>query len=312
MSARLSGSAAPSPAGRALAAEPALAARPDLVAGLAIIDFHARLAPSADAPGRLIAALDTAGIDSAVVCAGGMIGLERLAAQITLGGRAAVTAGNDRVRDVCARSSGRLVPFFFADPFTEVTAYERRAPQFRGLEISPAVHGFRLDEPEVADLIAVATAHSHPVYVVTLGREGTRPADLAALARRHPAATFVWGHCGHTGLEIDGLSALEPVANVLAETSGCFTVTARLAIERLGSSRVLFGTEFPLQDPGVELAKYAALGLSPEALDDVLWRNARRILGLSRPGGVSRAATSSGIHSSGSYPSRGNRETGDR
>jgi len=69
------------------------------------------------------------------------------------------------------------------------------------------------------------------------------------------------------------------VRNIVAETSGCLTVVARLAIERLGPDRVLFGTEYPLQHPSVELAKFAALDLSPEVWHRIAWRNAHRLLG---------------------------------
>ena len=62
--------------------------------------------------------------------------------------------------------------------------------------------------------------------------------------------------------------------------TGCFTAVARLAVRRLGADRVLFGTEYPLQHPDVELAKLIALRLGPEDLYKVAAGNARRLLGL--------------------------------
>ncbi|WP_460494916.1 amidohydrolase family protein [Dactylosporangium cerinum] len=141
------------------------------------------------------------------------------------------------------------------------------------------MHGFRFDDPAVAALTAVAAAAGHPVYVVCLGRAGTRTADLVALARRFPAVIFVHGHCGFTGLDADGLALVAAQPNIVVETSGCFTAIARLAVARLGPGRVVFGTEFPLQDPRVELAKLAALGLGPDHLAMVAGGNAARLLG---------------------------------
>lgn len=246
---------------------------------MSIVDFHARLAPGPAEPGRLLAAMDAAGIERAVVCAGGLLPLERLAAQLYDGGRADVAADNDGVRRACEAAAGRLLPFYFADPAGDVIAYRKHALDFRGLEISPAVHGFRLDDPAVAELVGVAERVGHPVYLVTVGQPGGRPDDLARLARRFPEVTFVWGHCGHTGLDLAGLATIEPVPNVLAETSGCLTVTARLAVERLGAGRVLFGTEYPLQHPAVELRKIDALDLTPIDRYAVTRDNARRVLG---------------------------------
>lgn len=245
---------------------------------MTVFDFHARIAPDEREPGALLAAMDAAGIARAAVSAGGLLGLDRLSAQIDQGGRAEVGADNDRTHEQCARSGGRLLPFFFADPLRDVDAYRRAAGRFRGLEVSPAVHGFRLDDPAVVELATVAAAARHPVYLVCLSRPGARTADLVRLARAVPEATFVWGHCGHTGLDVAGLTEIADVPNILAETSGCLTVTAGLAVRRLGHARVLFGTEYPLQDPRVELAKYAALGLGTRDMDAVRWENACRLL----------------------------------
>jgi predicted TIM-barrel fold metal-dependent hydrolase len=250
------------------------------MSAVAVLDFHARLGPGPRAAAALLAAMDGAGIDRAVVCAGGLVGLDQLSRLIVDGGRADVTADNEGLHRACAGSGGRLLPFFFADPARDVDAYAAAATRFRGLEISPAVHGFRFDDPAVAALAELAATVHHPVYVVCLGRDGTRTADLLALARRFPTVTFVHGHCGFTGLDADGLTLVAAQPNIVVETSGCFTAVARLAVARLGPARVVFGTEFPLQDPQVELAKLAALELGPEHLAMVAGGNASRLLGL--------------------------------
>ena len=244
-----------------------------------VLDFHARLGPGPGAAAALLAAMDESGIDRAAACAGGMVDLDELSRLIVDGGRADVRADNEGVHRACAGSGGRLLPFFFADPVRDVRLYAAAANRFRGLEISPAVHGFRFDDPGVAALVTIAEREHHPVYVVCLGRAGTRTADLVVLARRFPAVTFVHGHCGYTGLDAGGLVAVAAQRNIVVETSGCFTAVARLAVARLGAERVVFGTEFPLQAPAVELAKLAALGLDAGQFALVAGGNAARLLG---------------------------------
>jgi len=245
---------------------------------MTVFDFHARLGGGPGADGDLLRVMAGRGITRAVVSCGGLLDPVRLARQIAGGGRAEVWAGNDRLAARCADSGGRLLPFYFADPVREVAAYRAAAGEFRGLEISPAVHGFRLDDPCVAELAGTAAAAGHPVYVACLGRPGAGTSDLVRLARAVPDATFVWGHCGHTGLDLAGLEEIAEVPGILAETSGCFTMTARRAVALLGPDRVLFGTEYPLQEPAVELAKARALGLSESDLYAVTWLNACRVL----------------------------------
>lgn len=245
----------------------------------AVVDFHARLVPGEGAVGALVAAMDRAGVGRAVVSLGGLVGLDRLADQIVDGGRSETATDNEWIRRACAGSGGRLLPFFFADPERDVAAYRDGGAHFRGLEISPAVHGFGFDAPPVAALLAVAAELGHPVYVVCLGRPGTRAGDLVVLARAFLSVTFVYGHCGHIGVDASGLARIAAQPNIVAETSGCFAAIVALAVERLGVERVLFGTEYPLQPLEVELAKLAALSLTPIDLRKVTSGNASRLLG---------------------------------
>jgi hypothetical protein len=244
-----------------------------------MFDFHARLGPAPDAAGALLAAMDGAGIERAAVSAGGLLDLDRLSAQIADGGRSDVAVDNGRTLALCRDTGGRLLPFFFADPCRDVAAYRAAAPGYRGLEISPAVHGFRLDDPAVAALVDIAAAARHPVYVVCLARPGTRAGDLVTLARHFPEVTFVYGHCGHTGLDASGLATIAPCPNIAAETSGCYTAVAALALRRLGAERVVFGTEYPLQHPRVEIVKLEAVPMTPADRRLVMAANACRLLG---------------------------------
>jgi len=244
-----------------------------------IFDVHVRLAPRPGAVADLLSMMDKTGIGRAAVAAGGVVDLDRLSAQITSGGGVRTDPDNETVLHACEGSGGRLLPFYFANPHRAPDAYRRVAHRYRGLELSPAVHGIGLDDDRTAAYVAVAADAGHPVYVVCLGRTGALADDLVTLARRFPMTTFLFGHCGHIGIDTYGLSRIAPQANIVAEASGCLTVTARVAVQRLGPHRVLFGSEYPLQHPGVELAKFAALDLTPDDWHQISWINAHRLFG---------------------------------
>jgi predicted TIM-barrel fold metal-dependent hydrolase len=248
-----------------------------------VFDFHARLTARPGDRDRLLDAMDATGIRRAVISAGGIIDLDRLSRRIVNGEwgddeETRADAHNCRILDACRDSNARLVPFYFANPHAHPAIYRHWAPQFRGLELSPAVHGVTFDDPRTIALVEIAAARGHPVYVVCLGRPGTRAADLVALARRFPAIPFIFGHAGCIGLDAHGVGTVAIQDNIHVETSGCFTIVARLAIEQLGAHRVLFGTEHPLQHPGVELAKFDALHLTAATWRQVAWTNAHRLL----------------------------------
>ncbi|MGV9699517.1 amidohydrolase family protein [Streptomyces sp. NPDC003470] len=244
-----------------------------------VLDFHVRLAPVPGAGERLLRAMDDCRLDRAVVCAGGTIDLDRLSRQLVEGGHVETDADNDAVLAACSGSDGRLVPFFFANPHRPPGVYRDRAAEFRGLEISPAVHGVGLADDRTAELVCVAAEFRHPVYVVCLDRPGSGVADLVALARRFRGVDFVLGHSGVGNIDFHALTLIRDEPNISLETSGGYTCVAEAAVDRLGAGRVVFGSEYPLQHPAVELAKFQALRLPPGQWRQVAWDTAHRLLG---------------------------------
>ncbi|SHN26579.1 amidohydrolase family protein [Actinacidiphila paucisporea] len=242
-------------------------------------DFHARLMPGPDAVERQLAAMDAAGITRSVVVAGGVISLDRMAEQIISGGHMEVEPDNERVRQLCEASDGRLRPCWFGNPHRGPKEYRAVAAGYAGLELAPAVHGVRLDDPRTRPWIEAAGEAGHSVYVVPIGRPGCGTADLATLAECFPEVVFVLGHCGFIGIDAHAVNTVAPLKNVYAETSGTYTIIARIAAERLGAERLLFGSDYPAQAYEVEIAKLRALRLTPTEQQQVMWGNASRILG---------------------------------
>lgn len=249
----------------------------------AVFDFHVRLAPGPDAVRRLLGIMDATSIDRAAVAAGGMVTLDQLARQVMVGGHSTDDADNAAVLAACRAGGGRLVPFYFGNPHADPAAYRSVAEDFRGLEISPAVHGVPLLDDRVLAMVEVAAAAGHPVYVVCIGRPGCGAEELVALADKFPDTRFVLGHCGFVGIDLYSVSVVADRPSISVETSGCYTAVAATAVRRLGADRVLFGTEYPVQHPEVELAKLRALDLDPVARGQVAWSNAHRLLGEETP-----------------------------
>ena len=54
----------------------------------------------------------------------------------------------------------------------------------------------------------------------------------------------------------------------------------KFAIEYYGIVRVMYGSDYPCWDPATALALIREIGLTEADLDKLLYRNARRILGL--------------------------------
>ena len=71
----------------------------------------------------------------------------------------------------------------------------------------------------------------------------SKPQDVAALATRHPNISFI---CGHTGGDWElGVRAVRPCKNVSVEIGGSYPTRGmvELAVEELGSERVIYGSD---------------------------------------------------------------------
>ncbi|HRJ09080.1 MAG TPA: amidohydrolase family protein [Prosthecobacter sp.] len=114
------------------------------------------------------------------------------------------------------------------------------------------------------------------------GPHGSTPADLVALAARHPRQTFI---CAHAGGNWElGIQAVRGSPNIVVETSG-FDATAsfiEMAARELGAERILFGSHLPSRSLGTELGKVLFADIGEEEKKLILGGNFRRLLGMGR------------------------------
>jgi uncharacterized protein len=241
---------------------------------MGLIDFHAHLAPTEDARDRLLSVMEEAGISQAVVVAGGVLPPERISRHIAEGGGENINVANEKIFQLCQSTQGRLFPFYFANPYGSVDEYENEGRKFFGLKLAAVIHGVPVNDERNLKFVRIAQKWSHPVYLHCLSRPGFDLKAFCDLALRFPEVKIVLGHGGIGNCDFFAVDAVCDLPNVYFETSGPFSSVVTYAAEKLGAERILFGTEYPLQSPFVEISKLIASGLSP----DVLNRNARRIL----------------------------------
>lgn len=108
----------------------------------------------------------------------------------------------------------------------------------------------------------------------------TDPEDVATLARRFPAVRIIMAHL--TGCGVRGVRAVEDCPNVWVDTSGAAPEAGivEYAVERLGADRVLYGSDVPIRDFGVALARITGSRLTAAAKKKILGDNARALLRL--------------------------------
>jgi predicted TIM-barrel fold metal-dependent hydrolase len=103
--------------------------------------------------------------------------------------------------------------------------------------------------------------------------------DLARLAERHPRVAFILAHLGGGGDWAHTLPAVVDTPNVYPDLSGSGVdrgmVDAAIAV--LGARRLLWACDLTMETGLAKLRALDVIGLSPDDLRDIRWRNAARL-----------------------------------
>lgn len=153
-------------------------------------------------------------------------------------------------------------------------------PRFLGVKMHPLLDAYHPNDPIVHPLARVLVERGVPVLIHCGHPIFTLPWSIEELIVEFPEARVILGHMGHGNIVyINGaidVAARNP--NVWLETSGMPMHTKiKTAVERVGEDRVLYGSDAPFHDPGVEIRKVEVSGLGPEQIERVLGLNARRL-----------------------------------
>jgi predicted TIM-barrel fold metal-dependent hydrolase len=231
---------------------------------------------------------------------------------------ASSAAEAEAVSFAAAVSGGRLVPVAASNPKAPGEVDRVRGllgrQGYRGVLLFPALHPYRLGDPECREVVKAVAEAGGVVYVqcgllkvplrdrlglpraVDVSR--ANPLDVIPLADAFPRTTFVIPHLG-AGFLREALMAGVQCANVVVDTSssnswlatspggGTLGETFRRAIAALGPERILFGTDsstFPRGWRGDLLVAhrraFMEAGLSSEGFALVFGGNAARIFGI--------------------------------
>jgi predicted TIM-barrel fold metal-dependent hydrolase len=180
--------------------------------------------------------------------------------------------------------------YFFAwidphEPSKTMDFLERHATSIDGLKIHPSLERARIDDPVWTPFLRHAERRRLPV-VVHCGRwqEMASWRFCLTAAERHPDAAFIVGHLGGDLPTLQQDCSLEmsqrklPNAYLGTESIREY-YSLRIALDRLGPSRILFGSDYPLGWPAAYLAVLDGAAPSEEERRAVLGENLMDLLG---------------------------------
>lgn len=126
----------------------------------------------------------------------------------------------------------------------------------------------------------VVLQHAWSMTNIHQRRFHTDPEDVATLAQRFPRVPIIMAHL--TGCGVRGILAVKGCLNVVIDTSGAAPEAGlvEFAVEQLGARRVLYGSDAPVRDFGVALARITGSRLDARTQRMLLHDNASALLRL--------------------------------
>lgn len=193
---------------------------------------------------------------------------------------------NKRVLDAYKKYSNRIIPLFYGNPMEGAKRLEEcevylRDKDFKGIKLQPLKHAYVADSEIVDPYMKLAEKYNVPVFIHSGHAPYSLPWSIALVAERFPNVKVVMIHMGHGhGVYIDAaLKMARRFSNIYLEMSGMpMSSKIKEAYETVGKDRIMFGTDTPFHHPSVEMQKVITSGLDDEALEDVFYKNAAKLM----------------------------------
>jgi uncharacterized protein len=193
---------------------------------------------------------------------------------------------NNEVLAAMSHASQRVLGFVYVNPrqpeasIAEIDRCVRDGPMV-GVKLWVAI---RCHAPELDPIVRHAVELKAPILQhcfwknSDINPDESNPADLVALAARHPDASFI---CAHSGGDWErGIRTLRTTRNICAEFSGSDPTAGfiEMAVRELGAERVIYGSDVGGRSFGSQLAKVYSSDLPDATRRLILGGNLRRLL----------------------------------
>ncbi len=191
---------------------------------------------------------------------------------------------NKRVADAIA-DHDRLIGFAVVNPYgLDGGEHElRRAVTewgMKGMKLMPLRHGYEVDGSTAWRVMECAAELGVPVSIHS-GAQFCLPWQIATLARRFPTVPVIMDHMGWRYYVDGAIDVAQEFPNIHLETAlVSMQGYVRMAVDKVGAGRVIYGSDYPTGHPSAMIAtiKAAKLSTHDEAL--VMGDNLARLVGL--------------------------------
>ena len=190
--------------------------------------------------------------------------------------------GNREVAKYAERYKGRfrgsavITPARIDEALREIEECHRQLGFVWIGEFCNYMTGYRYDTPEWDQVMRLATKLNLVIQI------HTNKTEMRYLADKFPDSTIVFPHLGSSQEDI-----FERIAIVAKHKHACIDISGsgiervgilERAVKEIGSDRVLYGSDFTINEPSGVIARVRNAFLTPQDRENILFRNVERLL----------------------------------
>jgi predicted TIM-barrel fold metal-dependent hydrolase len=193
-------------------------------------------------------------------------------------------AGNREAARFAEQYKGRFLascgvnPLFIDESLRELEDCRKQFGIVWVGELCNYISGYEYKLPQFHKMV------EHLVELRMILHVHTEGDEMQYVMDRHPSATIVFAHFGDDKEYDDIFRRIDLVAahpNCYLDTSGYGhdrVGVLEYAVEKIGPDRILYGSDFTINDPSTVIARIDNAAITPEQREKILWRNLEALL----------------------------------
>jgi len=249
-----------------------------------IVDAHAHISNTEYGNiNVLLNCMDESRIDKAILVPGGMIDVRRMSNYILHKEEPKLTEPpNCLVEEMIKKFPNKFFGFCCINPLNgdnEIEKFKNLIESgFSGLKLAPTVHKFSLRGKMIYKLAKICEKYQVPFYTHVTYSPAASTSKVGMLAKEFPDVNFIIGHMGFGPADIEAIEIAGSMENVYLETSGSSFIILKEAVKEIGVDKLIYGSEFPMYHPAVELKKIKLLDITTKDKEKIFSKNILNIL----------------------------------
>ncbi len=156
----------------------------------------------------------------------------------------------------------------------------------KGVKLHPDIQACKIDDYRCLKIYELCEEKGLPVLMHTGDNryDYSNPNRLLPVLQIYKNLTVIGAHLGGWSIWEEAVKSYKGIGNFYVDCSSSFNYlekeTAKKIIRLYGADKVLFGTDYPMWSPKIELEYFLSLGLDEWEINSILNINAKKVFSL--------------------------------